>query len=201
MKTTLILALLGLGLVGCSSNEEKKQTAQMQPPQVYEIAKGEVSKTSKVTKVDYKNRKITLDVDGKPEVVTAGPDVKNLDKIKKGDTVVMTYKEALAYSISKEDKKASDMQVKGESWTAKKGEQPEAGTKAEYTSTVIVKNIDRNAPSVTLENADGERQTLKVLHPERLVDLEVGDAIDITYSEAIAVKVEKQETERKPASK
>jgi Cu/Ag efflux protein CusF len=201
MKTALMLSLLSIGLFGCSSNEEKKQTAQLQEPQIYEIAKGEVSKTARVKKVDYQKRKITIDIDGKPEVVSAGPEVKNLERIKTGDTVVMTYKEALAYSISKEDKEASDMQVKGESWTAKPGEQPEAGTKAEYTSTVIVKNIDRNTPSVTLENADGEKQTLKVLHPERLVGLEIGDAIDITYSEAIAVKVEKQETTRAPASK
>lgn len=200
MKNTLIIALLGIGLAGCSS-EKKEEGGQFQPPQVYEVTKGEISKTAKVTKVDYKKRKITLDIDGKPHVITANEDVKNLDQIKKGDTVVTTYKEALAYSISKEDKSASKVKVSGESWTAKPGEKPEAGSVAEYTSTVIIKNIDRNTPSVTLENADGERQTLKVLHPERLEGIEVGDAIDVTYSEAIAVKVEKQDSTRQPASK
>lgn len=199
MKTALILALFGIAITSCSS---QKKAPPPEEKKVYEVARHGTSKTSKVMDVDYKNRKITLDINNKPVVVYVGDEVKNLDQIKKGDTVVTTYEEALVYSINKEDKTATEMKATGESWTSKKGEQPAAGAKQEYTTTVIVKNIDRNEPSVTLEDIDGVSQTLKVVHPERLKDLKVGDAVDITYSQAVAIKIEKKGgTERKPASK
>jgi len=199
MKTALLLALFAMTLAGCST---PKKAPPPEEKKVYEVAKHGTSRTSKVMAVDYESRKITLDINNKPVVVYAGDDVKNLDQIKKGDTVVTTYEEALVYSINKEEKRASEMKAKGESWTAKPGEHPAAGSKQEYTATVIVKNIDRNEPSVTLEDVDGVRQTLKVLHPERLKNLQIGDAVDITYTQAVAIKVEKKGgTERKPASK
>jgi hypothetical protein len=43
---------------------------------------------------------------------------------------------------------------------------------------------------VTFRGPAGKTRTVKVLHPERLKDVSVGDTVEITYTEAIAIKVE-----------
>ena len=49
----------------------------------------------------------------------------------------------------------------------------------------------RPVPSVTFKGPAGNTRTIKVLHPEKLEDVDVGDTVVITYAEAIALKVEK----------
>lgn len=202
MKTTIILALLGLALTSCSSPKSEQPTGSSTgQPQAYEVSKKEMTKTATVTKVDYKTRKITLDVNGKPTIVTAGKEIENLDQIKKGDTVMATYEEAIVYDINKGGA-PSERKAEQESWTSQPGQQPGAGTKTVSRATLLVKDIDRSTPSITLQNAKGERQTFKVMYPERLEELNVGDAIDVTYTQATALKFEKQDgADRAPASK
>jgi hypothetical protein len=63
---------------------------------------------------------------------------------------------------------------------------------AERTSseTVVVSGIDRANRTVTLTNAEGERETMSVPPDIRAYDtLKVGDHVDIDYREAIAVSL------------
>jgi hypothetical protein len=54
--------------------------------------------------------------------------------------------------------------------------------------TVVVTGIDRTARAVTLQNADGEKKTVKVPPEVKAYDtLKSGDRIDISYQESIAV--------------
>jgi ABC-type Fe3+-hydroxamate transport system substrate-binding protein len=203
MKTAILLACLAIALASCSSNENssnQNQDVSTQTPST-EVRSETKTKKGKVTNVDYEKRKITLEVEGKPVVVSAGEDVVNLNQIKKGDLVVSTYKEALVYSIDK-NASASPLSTNTESWAAQPGETPKVETATNYTATAIVKNIDTAAPSITLQNAAGEKQTFKVAKPERLKDINVGDAIIITYTKGVLNKIEKQNSaERIPASK
>lgn len=198
MKSKIAIALFCIGLLGCSSSEEN-QMPEAKP--VTEVRSETKTKKAKVTSVDYEKRKITLDVDGKPIVVDAGKEVVNLDQIKKGDLVVSTYKEAVVYSIDK-NASVAPLSTKSESWAAQPGETPKVETTTTYNATAIVKDINPHAPSITLQNAAGEKQTFKVSKPERLKDINIGDAINITYSKGVLNKIEKQEvSERAPASK
>ena len=56
--------------------------------------------------------------------------------------------------------------------------------------TVSIVAIDPDLPSVTFKGPAGNTRTVKVLHPERLKGVSVGDTVDITYTEALAMKVE-----------
>ena len=56
--------------------------------------------------------------------------------------------------------------------------------------TVVVTGIDRTTRNVTLQNADGEKKTVKVPPEVKAYDtLKVGDRIDIDYQESIAVSL------------
>jgi ribosomal protein L35AE/L33A len=58
------------------------------------------------------------------------------------------------------------------------------------TVTVTVTAIDPKTGSVTFMGPRGNSETVKVRHPEKLQGVAVGDSVEITYSEALAVKVE-----------
>jgi hypothetical protein len=67
-----------------------------------------------------------------------------------------------------------------------------SGPAAERTTseTVIVTGIDRSNRTVGLQNAEGEKRTVKVPADVKAYDtLKVGDRIDIDYYEAIAVSM------------
>jgi hypothetical protein len=59
------------------------------------------------------------------------------------------------------------------------------------TVTTRVEAIDKQAGTITLETADGEVRTLEAQNPANLDKVKVGDLLDITYSKALAISVEK----------
>jgi Cu/Ag efflux protein CusF len=67
-----------------------------------------------------------------------------------------------------------------------------APTAAERTTheTAVVMGIDRGTRNVTLQNADGEKRSVKVPADVKAFDtLKVGDRVDIDYYEAMAVSM------------
>lgn len=157
----------------------------------HEVMQSTEKVSAKVQSIDYKTRAITLEDNGDTFSFIADEDVKNLSQIKKGDWVNITYQAALAYQLNKGGEMAQAQEATSMS-SADMGKKPEANMKREIKETVVITNIDKKAPSVTFKDASGDKQTVKVQHPERLNEFKVGDAVDITYSEALAVKVEKQ---------
>jgi hypothetical protein len=74
--------------------------------------------------------------------------------------------------------------------TAKPGEKPAAlgGRAVVVTSTIAA--IDKQQGTVTLKALDGELTTIKVRNPSNLDKVTVGDLVEITYTEAVAIAVE-----------
>lgn len=50
--------------------------------------------------------------------------------------------------------------------------------------------IDRENNKVTLEGKNGNRVVIDVRHPQHYDVIKVGDLVDITYTEALAISVE-----------
>jgi hypothetical protein len=73
----------------------------------------------------------------------------------------------------------------GRSWRA------ETAIAGQTTITVKIPAIDPKAPSVTFTGSEGETRTIKVKDPARLQGVEVGDTVELSYTEAIALKVTK----------
>ena len=70
------------------------------------------------------------------------------------------------------------------------GEKPAGVVAAQTTVTVKVAAIDAKVPSVTFTLPSGDKRTVKVKDPAKLQGVKVGDTIDITYTEALALKVQ-----------
>jgi Cu/Ag efflux protein CusF len=149
-----------------------------------------VQVTATVTKIDHKTRAVTLKAaDGQEESLVVDKAVRNLDQVKKGDVVTATYTEALAYEVRKSGKPGADSVVAAAA--AKPGEKPAAALGQSSLVTVVVTAIDPKVPSVTVKGPQGNTQTFKVASVDRLKDVKVGDAVDLSYTEAIAVTVDK----------
>jgi hypothetical protein len=52
--------------------------------------------------------------------------------------------------------------------------------------------IDMAAETVTLKGPDDELKVVEVRDPKNLENVDVGDAVVITYTEAVAVTLEKE---------
>src|SRR5262245_55037478 len=150
---------------------------------------GTVQVTATVAKIDQATRQVTLKAnDGREVSFVADPAVKNLSQVKPGDQVVATYMEALAYEVKKGGSAgASGTAVGG---TAKPGGQPAAAIGKQVTLAVTIAAIDPKVPSVTFKGPEGNTRTIKVLRPERLQGVSVGDTVELTYTEALAIKVD-----------
>jgi hypothetical protein len=150
---------------------------------------GTVQVTATVAKIDQATRQVTLKTDDGREVTfVADPAVKNLPQVKAGDQVVATYTEALAYEVKKGGSAGVSATMAG--GTAKPGAMPAGAIAKQVTITVTIAAIDPKVPSVTFKGPQGNTRTIKVQRPERLQGVSVGDTVDLTYTEALAIKID-----------
>jgi hypothetical protein len=146
--------------------------------------------TAKVISVDQKTRNVKIKTDdGKEYSFVAGDNVKNLAQVKKGDIITATYTEAIAYQVRKHNKETG-VTVTDATAAAQPGQKPAGAVMQQTTVAVTITAIDATVPSVTFKSPNGETKTIKIKDPQKLNGVNVGDVVDITYTEALAVKVE-----------
>jgi Cu/Ag efflux protein CusF len=169
------------------------QAAPAKPAVKGEVVADVVKKTATVVSIDMTTREVALKgEDGKVFTVVVDQAAKNLDQVKPGDVVVAAYAEALAYEVNKSGAAAGPGAGTSTSLkTAKPGEKPAGVITQKTTLTATVTAIDPKAPSVTLKGPGGNAKTIKVKDAAKLQGVKVGDSVDITYTEAIAISVEK----------
>jgi len=162
-----------------------------QQPAAGEAVISSTSVSATVTKIDYTTREVTLRTqDGKEHTIVADSAVRNLAQVKPGDVVTATYAEALAYEVLKKGAKAPGVEQVVGGGRAEPGARPAGAIGQQTTVTVTITAIDRSVPSVTFLGPRGNSRTVKVRHPEKLEGVNVGDMVDITYTEALAIKVD-----------
>lgn len=180
--------LTALMLIACACKSESKSDA---PLPSGTLQTGRVTATATVENIDVANRLVTLrGPDGKSSTIKVDESVRNLPQVKKGDHVVATYYESLAYTVKKAGDATAGVDVLETAGRAEPGQQPAAAAANVITVTVTIKAIDKSAPSVTLERADGSTFDVVVRHPEKLQHVKVGDHVELTYSQAVAISVE-----------
>jgi hypothetical protein len=180
-----LAALLALSALpfGCSS-EPAKETAATP---LYESERT-VTTVATVVSVDPDHRKITLKgPHGNTFTCSVDERVRNLQNVKEGDQVALTYQEASAVKVVKKAEKAERDEVLIQ---APEGEKPRGAIAGQTTMTAEIVGLDKAKGTITLKDQDGDVTTVAVRHPERLAGLKVGDLLWISYSEALAVSVE-----------
>lgn len=151
-----------------------------------------ISVTGTVTAIDLAKRTVDLkDEAGKTATIVVPSNVQNLEKLKVGDTVNMTYAAAFAAEIMKPGQEPAP--VSASSSRQGGGEV----VRADQVSAVLkVESVDLANNTVTLTGPKGNTRTVKVRRPdiqERIKTLKPGDQVQVTYTEAMAIKVEPKE--------
>jgi Cu/Ag efflux protein CusF len=120
-------------------------------------------------------------------------DVKRFSAIKKGDDVKLGYYESVAIAIAKPGE-ARPPTGRTIITSREPGKKP-AGTAMTVTDVnVTIEDIDRERREVTLKGPRGNVVKVEV-DPEvgNLENIKKGDQLAITYTEALAVSVEKRD--------
>ena len=192
----MLKLILSIALVAAAFVPAFAQKPEAAGGTVMETApgKGTVANVAKITAsveaIDAAKRAITLKgPEGKVVTITAGPEVKNFDQIKVGDSLVVRYVEALSLELKKggtalRERKDQDMGV-----SAKPGERPAAavGTKTTVVADVIA--VDPKKQVVTLRGPE-RTVDLKLRDPEQFKLVKVGDQVEATFTEAAAISIE-----------
>jgi len=146
--------------------------------------------TATIVAIDKATRDVTLKgPKGNEVTVTAGPDVKNFDKMNVGDQVNAEYVEALTLEL----KKGGGMKVERTEETAKvgakPGAQPSGAVGRQITVVADVVGLDPATQTVTLK---GPKRTIElpIRDPEQFKRIAKGDQVEATYTQAVALSVE-----------
>lgn len=181
-------ACCGLLGAGCAAFEKK-------PPESAQVSQ-ELAASARVVAVDAKTRLITLsDEQGSTWTVHAGPEVRNFDRIAAGDSVTVRYVESLAVSLAKPGVAAAPPSATIVAGRAKPGEMPGAAIGGQITSTVRIELVDTEKNIVVFTPPGGGLRAVRVRREEGkefIKGLKPGDQVQITYTEAMALSVEKQ---------
>jgi Cu/Ag efflux protein CusF len=148
-----------------------------------------VTATMTIQAIDQATRSITLrSENGDEDTFTAGPEVTRFNQLKVGDKIRATYYESLVFQLRKPGTPSTPA-----STTVAGGrivEVPGGAVGKQQTTTVTVKAVDMNVPSITVVTTDGRTMTRKIDNRKNLEGVSPGDRIDITYTQALIVNAE-----------
>jgi hypothetical protein len=150
-----------------------------------------------VTAIDKAKRTVTVKGPrGNTKTLTVGKEARNFDQVKVGDTVTLTYVEALTIALEKAEGAKPGKTVTEELKRAAPGEKPGGQLTSQTTVVGTVTAIDRKTQMVTVRGPGGNEVDLKVQDPAKLKNVKTGDLVRATYTEAMAISVS---TPAKPA--
>jgi hypothetical protein len=118
-------------------------------------------------------------------------DPKKLEAIKVGDPVVARYYEAIAIEVKKPGTATPGVTTQQAVVTTKPGETPGGAVGTEVTLTATIVAIDKVARTVTIKGPEGNTETVKARDPKNLDLVKVGDLVEITYTRALAIALDK----------
>jgi hypothetical protein len=172
----LFCILAGLGWLAQSAGAQKPVTQGAQ-----------VSETFTIDAVDYTARLVTLrDSAGETETIYCGPEVERFNALKVGDRVTFRYYESVVYAIRKP---GSATGTGGAGVVRTPGDRPGGTISQQMTATVTLNATDTKVPSVTITTKDGQKMSFKVEDAKNLQGVKVGDQVEITYTQALAISV------------
>ena len=154
-----------------------------------------VRETSTVIAIDHKTRVVTLkDLEGNAVTFTAGEEVRNLAQVNTGDTITAEYVKNFTLHVleAKNPEAASnEMLLLG---LAEEGDIPGMVIVDTKVEVLTVEEINLEASTFKLKNANNEVIELTAHNPENLKKAAVGDVVVITYTEGMAISVEEKPT-------
>jgi hypothetical protein len=150
-----------------------------------------------VVAIDAPKRLLTLSDDtGAKVTIKAGPEIRNFAQIKVGDKVVARYYEAIAATLRQRGDGGGDTQAPvtdSVAGRAEAGAKPGVAAATQTVQTVRITDIDKKNHVVSFYGSDGLARSLPIKTPQGQAfaeKLKVGDEVEVTYTEALALTVE-----------
>ena len=173
-------ALSAIGVAGVQGQSQGGKTVTKE---------NRVATTATIKAIDQATRSVTLRAEnGDEDTFTAGPEVTRFSQLKVGDTIRAEYYESLVFQVRKPGAPAAATGAVAAGGRLK--DTPGGAIGTQQTIAVTVKAVDMNAPSITVQTADGRTMTRKIADKKNLEGVNPGDRIDITYTQAVLVAAE-----------
>jgi hypothetical protein len=152
--------------------------------------------TASVEAINHETREITLrGPEGGTVTFIASEEAQNLNQVSVGDIVMAEYVQSMSIEVFANDGSepgAGELTVAGRS---EKGAMPALTAIDALVVTATVEEINLEANTFKLKGPSGEIKEYAARDPENLKKAEVGDIVVITFTEAIAISVEKTTAE------
>jgi len=195
MKTTLrsslfLGAILGATLALSALAQENKSAS----PALSREGTVLVQITAKVQAIDPAKREVTLKGPlGNIVTFVVDERVKRLNEVKVGDEVTADYYVSVAGELrapTEEETKSPLTVVAGAARTPKDAS-PAGGALRAFKVVATVEGLDLPTRSCTLKGPMGNYVTVRAASVDNLKKLRRGDTIVVTYTEALAVSIQK----------
>jgi hypothetical protein len=182
-RCILVAAALAL-LAGCSTGgkpaDEKPSGREQMVLEVRAVVVG----------VSQKRRLLALQTDdGGRMVLPVAEEFRDFQHARVGDQVVVSYTEAIVWQVKPSDKGTTGVSARETLSNPRPDEAPGGAVERALTITATITAFDPARGTVTLTGPHGQSQTFIAHRQADLEKLRVGDLVDITYSEALAVSV------------
>lgn len=151
--------------------------------------------TAEIIDINPETRDITLEGPmGNTITLNAGPNVTRFDEFAKGDMIQATYSESISGEL-----RAPTEEELAEPWVeldaagiAAANMPPAAGVGLIVRAVCTIEGMNRATETVTVKDPRGNFHVIPDVPPARMEGVSLGDTIVITYSQAVALSLEKQ---------
>jgi len=153
-----------------------------------------VTVTASVEAIDYDKREVTLKGPlGNKVTFTVDQRVKRLNEVKVGDLVQADYYVSIAAEVRppKAEEGRNPIVLVDAAGKAPPGTSPAAGGLRRFKVVTTIEGLDRPTKTVTVKGPMGNYLTARVADPSRLTQVRIGDHVVVTYTEALAISLEK----------
>jgi hypothetical protein len=186
-----VLALVLAGLTAAGVQADQQESAEL--PSYAERAMA-IEVEARVVSVDMDTRTLVLEApDGERFTTVVDPAVKRLGEFAPGDMLVVAYMAALAADLREPtEEELANPWVEG----AEAGvNMPEAAPGGALISAVravcTIEGMNRLTGTVTIMDSRGVPHVIGDVKPERIEQLRVGQSVVMTFTQAVAIELEK----------
>lgn len=153
-----------------------------------------ISITAVVEAIDQETREVILKGPlGNTVTFIAGEEVRRLNEFSVGDTVEADYYVSIAAELRSptEEEKANPLEIIEAEGRASDEHAPAGGAVQVIKAVCTVEGLDRPTMTATLKGPLGRYVTVRVADPERITKVRIGDTVIVTYTQALAISLEK----------
>ena len=189
MKRSLFHAA-AVASIAIACGMQAHAATEAKPIMIKEIGEiNAIQVTATVEAIDLKNRIVTLKAEnGNSQTVTVSKEARNLDQVKVGDIVTITYYEAVAIDAKRTDAPPSVTETT-EGARAEKGAKPGGVVLRRIHVVTSVLGNNPETQTVAVRGPLGHITQVKIRDPKVFAELKGGGQIDLTYVEGLAIDV------------